>query len=590
MAGDNGVGETFPEQLLDQFERDVTLQWSHRLRLLVQALDLLEEQNRTEEAQRVRWEGELFGLQRHKLERELSVGSRFGPSSRFEDSTVFTEKALAYYEERLKETENQTLRSWYADFLWEKTKNHLAAGAAIEAYHECYLIFAEHESWDGAADSLVRALRLALQLNDDRLIKIARVKVIDGLTELGRQNSHPQMRYCLPLVDIILQLDRRIRRKELERALSISRKGQEFYASKAAGWNYHLARDFAAREAKILGKSGRQNDAQDARVRIGEYYEEEAERTGVSNMLAATHLQDAQRHYAEIGCSEKVEELKVKIRDRLRAAAEKGEFKGISVMMEFPVKEIENQARQLLKDGLDEALINLASDPYWIPDMEESRRIAREIEQEHPIQTIFPQSTIRGTRQVHLAATEAEIHEANVIKYYRIDVGIRSMALDHTLKVFIEEGGLTESSLVDYLAGSPFIDDDAVEFISVGVERYFKGDFVSSLHILVPRLEETLRRTIGKLGVSTTSLGREGVTKEKQLRDVLDTPELEDLLGDRIVFYLKHMLISQLGENLRHDTAHGLLTSSRCTRELTEQVIQLYLLLTPFLAKSRTQA
>ena len=41
------------------------------------------------------------------------------------------------------------------------------------------------------------------------------------------------------------------------------------------------------------------------------------------------------------------------------------------------------------------------------------------------------------------------------------------------------------------------------------------------------------------------------------------------------------MLDSQLGRNLRNDVAHGLLSKDDCTKELTEQIIHMYLRLVP---------
>ena len=123
--------------------------------------------------------------------------------------------------------------------------------------------------------------------------------------------------------------------------------------------------------------------------------------------------------------------------------------------------------------------------------------------------------------------------------------------------------------------------------IRVGVERYFAEDHVSAIHILVPQLEDVLRRIIGKLGVSTTSHGTDGFTREKPLEIVLETPQLKVLLGDQDWWYFKYVLIHQLGENLRNDVAHGLLDKNRCTSGLTETVLHLFFRLTPFAAKNQ---
>jgi len=134
-----------PEQILAMFERDTKLRWPHqRAALVKQAIHLLEEQGRLGEAQQVRWEVALFWM--HRLDADKVHGGRFGPSATFDNGTqvpdpaIFTDDALAYYERRLDGTANPILRSWYADYLWERKQNHVFARKAICAYHDCYPI------------------------------------------------------------------------------------------------------------------------------------------------------------------------------------------------------------------------------------------------------------------------------------------------------------------------------------------------------------------------------------------------------------------------------------------------------------------
>ena len=66
---------------------------------------------------------------------------------------------------------------------------------------------------------------------------------------------------------------------------------------------------------------------------------------------------------------------------------------------------------------------------------------------------------------------------------------------------------------------------------------------------------------------------------------ILDPPELKELLGEWVWFYFKYVLIHPLGQNLRHDVAHGLINRERCTKELTETVLHLFFRLTLYEVK-----
>lgn len=327
---------------------------------------------------------------------------------------------------------------------------------------------------------------------------------------------------------------------------------------------------------------GNKEEMDNARVRVGELYEKEAELKGAgSKMLAAIFLQDAAQHYANIGRSDKVEELKVKVKERWKAAADGGEFKRIETTVRLPTKQIDEYVQ-----GINRALLTVSLDLNLVPDIEQCRKAATEQKQQFPLLGLMPRSTLRGNRQVASASTQQEIDEANALARYSIDLGLSQINLRKVLEMMRQDGGLTTDSLVSYMSSSPFFDEDKLRVIRVGIERYFAADYVSAIHILVPQLEDVLRRIIGKVGISTTSLAPDGLTREKQLNVVLNTPELKALLGDQVWFYFKYVLDHQLGENLRNDVAHGLISKDRCTPRLTETVLHLFLRLTPYEVKS----
>ena len=147
--------------------------------------------------------------------------------------------------------------------------------------------------------------------------------------------------------------------------------------------------------------------------------------------------------------------------------------------------------------------------------------------------------------------------------------------------MFQEEGGLNSDSLSAFLRSSPFINQELLEMLDVGIERYLAGDYVSALHVLVPKLEEALRRTLQTLDGATTST-RGDMTRVIDLEQVLRAPKLAELLGEDTIFFLKYLLIEQLGDNLRNDVAHGLMRKSDCTPEAASLVLLALLRLVPY--------
>lgn len=589
--------ERSPEIIFKEFEEDTHTCYSlQRAEKISEAIPLLEASGRETEKLQAIWEWALASLRTiHSPEERKRLKGRFGPLATYEDGgqspdpAIFTEGALEYYAKRSQETSNPIHRSRYCDFLWEKRRDHNFARGAIDAYLECLPIYLANGWYDQAADAISRATELALTLHDGERITKVRGRLLRAMDRLSAIGDHPALEYCLDLIDTLLAMKKETTDLDFQKALDVCRKGGSFCASQNGAFIYHLARDFEERQALLWQRLRNEEEMDNARVRVGELYEKEAELRGAgSNMLAAVFFQKAAQHYANIGRGDKVQELKVKVKQRWKAAADGGEFKRIETTVKLPAKQIDEYAQGIIRQGINKALLVVSLDLNLVPDIERCRKVATEQKQEFPLLGLIPRSTLRGARQVASASTQEEIDETNALAQYSVDLGLSQIYLGKVFEMMRQDGGFTMDSLVSYMSSSPFFDGDKLEVIRVGIERYFAADYVSAVHILVPQLEDVLRRIIGKLGVSTTSLAPNGLTREKLLNEVLNTPELKALLGGRVWFYFKYVLDHQLGENLRNDVAHGLITKDRCTRQLTETVLHLFLRLTPYEVKGET--
>ena len=113
---------------------------------------------------------------------------------------------------------------------------------------------------------------------------------------------------------------------------------------------------------------------------------------------------------------------------------------------------------------------------------------------------------------------------------------------------------------------TPFVPDDRVDLITTGFVRFFNGDFFSAFHILVPQLENTLRHILRNAGVDPSTI-KTDMTQESRTLSVLLTREregLERLLGSAIVFEIENLFHLRGGPSVRHQMAHGLISSGNC--------------------------
>jgi hypothetical protein len=107
---------------------------------------------------------------------------------------------------------------------------------------------------------------------------------------------------------------------------------------------------------------------------------------------------------------------------------------------------------------------------------------------------------------------------------------------------------------------SPWVPSGHEDLWARGLRHGLNGDFPSAISVLVPQIEHALRRMLKSQGVYTLMVDdATAVESEKGLPALLSMPESIDALGADLHYELATLLIQQEGDNLRHDTAHGLL-------------------------------
>jgi hypothetical protein len=117
-------------------------------------------------------------------------------------------------------------------------------------------------------------------------------------------------------------------------------------------------------------------------------------------------------------------------------------------------------------------------------------------------------------------------------------------------------------SLKDFLelsSNNPFVPPGREIIYARGLLAGLQGDFLEALHLLIPQIENSLRYLLNRQGVVTSGLDAEGIQEEYDLNVLLGMHELEQILGEDLVFDLQGTLISRFGSNFRNLMAHGLL-------------------------------
>lgn len=580
---DKGVNK--PDQIVSEIEKDVsTMKWSHqRADKFFEAGKLYKEQGDVLKSQQMAWEMALFYLNYTNYKYRKKTKQRFTPKltysngSVFPDLKSFSQDSVEYFRKRAKETANPIHRARYSEIVWELQRAHQYARMAIDSYLKCVPIFMKNGWMYELADSLLRASELALSLNDLSEITKAKENVLKAMKDLAKTK---QYRFCLELIDALVELKGNVKKTELNLAVQVALEGAKYYETEVTD-GFLLQRAFLERVILLSKTLGKQGEVSKYNMEIGRSYEKEAEwklkHYPLGHSVAASIYEDAARKYADLGISGKVTEMKKKIQEHYRIAAKK-EMRVIVSKVSIPSKPIEAFMDKFSSLSLSDALKTIAEDKNLLPDVSLLRKKTEQQKKLAPVSFVIPRVSIRNENPALTSRNESEIFEHHLVENIGRVYKIISDKIGLALRKLAKERELNANSFTAFLEKSKTYEREKLEIIKIGMERYFAGDYVSAIHVLVPQLEATLRKVLETLGEPTISM-RQGAIREKPLDEVLRSPKMESFLGLDLSYYLKVFLVDKRGDNLRHDIAHGLINKQRCNENITNIVLHQLLIL-----------
>lgn len=177
--------------------------------------------------------------------------------------------------------------------------------------------------------------------------------------------------------------------------------------------------------------------------------------------------------------------------------------------------------------------------------------------------------------------TEVWFH--TIYSFSQIPITLFSLA-----KIFHEimDEKLNTVNLIDYFRSKEIFSKDFLSFFYVAIERFFSGDYVSTLHILVPQFESVFLNLTQKLDKNANVViakvqdgEKEKIwTQDKTLsEDFLRSENIKKIWGEDFCEQIIFVFLSQLGLKLRHKVAHGYAKPEECN--FSNSVLVLYFFL-----------
>lgn len=287
-----------------------------------------------------------------------------------------------------------------------------------------------------------------------------------------------------------------------------------------------------------------------------------------SAMLASHWLSCAIAEYHGLSaCRERRTELRHKLIDVQANITEEISSFSNSINIEDIIQQTEKTIKDL---NLLETLLVFAS-LEKSPNPSDLKRDAIKSIEEHPMASMFGTSFYDKDGLVTHRSEGGGLRDTDNNDAIRITIsqqeGIRRQLhakaqVDVARRVIVENFYLSENTFIALLEYSPFVPAQLRQTFALGIVRFFQGDAISSLYILTPLLESSLRHILKMHGHDVTIFDDKTQTQEaRSITSMFDAmrDELNAIFGESIIADLEGVFLSKPGPSIRHAIAHGLL-------------------------------
>lgn len=491
--------------------------------------------------------------------------THFGPMMTYENGAEvpslakINEKTIGYWEVRAQSTKNPILRARYADLVWDLGKiatkiqpSHIFAQLAIDSYLEIARNH-QHKDTTNIISKTERALTLALSLSDEKRVQQVAIAMMDLEHQVAEESKLGLWGFSYDnLIErknsLISPTQEESIIKDLEQRLDVAIQSQEEH--KDAQW---------AAEATAL--------------RLAKYYRRKQLSSEVSRVLlsygtcvisacsdepalrASAWLQKLHGNYISFGLNDEAESIAIK----LRQLGEKlnSELKSISTTVEIPTEKIEEYIAEITAGTVGEALRRLTL--HNIPNIKQAQEQMNRLAKEAPLSAMIPREILDGKgRPVAKLGSQEDDPDGRLVNHVSQELYFSTFFIHRELETIISKSSDFAKAYVDHLFLSPIFEDKKRPFIELAIREYLDRKYITSVHLLVPQIESTIRTLYEKAGGSVLKVVRDGSFNLKILDELLRDTILPQVLNEDTVLYFRVLLTDQRGWNIRNNVCHGL--------------------------------
>jgi hypothetical protein len=478
-----------------------------------------------------------------------------------------TDGHLNFLTEIAPEVSDPELQARIADILWVKKRNYRMAQLAVTAYLQSAAELEDPEKWSWCFERIERALRLARNINYQAELVIAHIDAV-----LNRYNGEDQLWLSVKLMQLLQEykLGNPTKYAALaEKAAIIAESSQEWDKAK----NYWEIKA----EWHRIDKNSQKRHA--ALMLVAETYVKEAEDSLTKHpqpyLKASNDLQKAFELF-EVLKSQGTEEEKAaakaryeEVRKLLPEYQKQSLNELITISSEFNISAEVELARTYVKGKkFQDAILALVllGLPPKVSYLQKKVQETAWLSQFAPITIMNEMGQVVARQSTNPDEAEKEIRfemYRNAIDYQKlhaqayIEPARYQINLEHSVQL---------KDLFSIVLYNPFVPPGREYQFAKGLYAGLTGDFLTSTHILIPQIENSIRYLLRKQGALPSKIDIDkGIEDERDLNTTLfprNYPQINSIFDEDTLFDLQGLLIERSGSNLRNRMAHGLINDS----------------------------
>ena len=187
------------------------------------------------------------------------------------------------------------------------------------------------------------------------------------------------------------------------------------------------------------------------------------------------------------------------------------------------------------------------------PKTEDMRQQAKKLQQRFPLASAFSQVNISEVGIPYEVNSKKEIDHAAYVSHFKQTIRLGENMFSDSVQDY-EDGRITADDYKSYLDSFMLHDTSVMCLIEHGIKKHYEQDYMSSIHILVPQVEYTLRKMLEQQGVFTTTTSKQN-TRYRTLHTLLEKGS--QVMGEDLTEFLRLKLTDETGINLRNRVCHG---------------------------------